>query len=288
MPPTRFDLPNPINDTQARFAKLCALGGGPKGGPARTKVQQLLREDGKKLNELAYKEVAFHLEENVGANPWHIWFCIGMCWGNLSKNDPQFLKSAVGRLDHWNADDLKTAKQFCLQLGPDAIEQSLIGAHVLFEKVRLPRTLSNTLKGLRIAQQRCLTLILSKDRPPYIGRWNATAMFMVALFAQPTLAATLTSPDVLLPDNGPIFTALRLLHQVHFLPSPPEGRGPDDEAFEPGALFKNNSLFADILVGMPDWSVLDVHSGLYMLGTRDPRSKNWFETYHLGQIQLQP
>jgi hypothetical protein len=42
-------------------------------------------------------------------------------------------------------------------------------------------------------------------------------------------------------------------------------------------LHVNNDLLHDILVGLPDWSLVDVHSGLTMLGTRDPRSKNWFQ-----------
>jgi len=67
---------------------------------------------------------------------------------------------------------------------------------------------------------------------------------------------------------------LALLHRVHFLPKKPAGSELDDEAFEPGAIFENNALFVDILKGVSGWSLVDVHSGLYMLGTRDPRSEN--------------
>lgn len=39
-------------------------------------------------------------------------------------------------------------------------------------------------------------------------------------------------------------------------------------AFEPGVLYENNALFADVRSGRSEWSLVDVHSGLYMFGTR--------------------
>jgi hypothetical protein len=48
----------------------------------------------------------------------------------------------------------------------------------------------------------------------------------------------------------------------------PAGSELDDAAFEPGALYENNALLAEVRRGRSDWSLLDVHSGLYMLGTR--------------------
>jgi hypothetical protein len=266
-------LPPPINDTQTSFAKLCAV----SGGPDPDKVQQLLRDHGKRLNKIAYKETALHFRENADANPWHVCFAIGMCWGNLAKNDPQFLKACVRCLGQWNDADLEQAKSFALHYGPDPIEQSLVGAYELFGKGKLPQTLPNSFKRLRIAQDQWLWLVLSSDVHAYIGKWNATAMFMVALLAQPKLAAAMTRPDVLLPDSGPILSALLMLYRVHFLPEPPEEYECLDKAWL-DALSANNGLFRDILAGMPDCSLLDVHSGLYMLGTRDPRSKNWFQT----------
>ena len=56
-------FPKPINVTQERFHDLCKLGGGAKGGPARTKVQRLLKESGESLNTLlAYDEVDKYLK----------------------------------------------------------------------------------------------------------------------------------------------------------------------------------------------------------------------------------
>ena len=46
-------FPKSVNETQRVFKDLCEKGGGPKGGPARGKVQQLLKESGQALNELA-------------------------------------------------------------------------------------------------------------------------------------------------------------------------------------------------------------------------------------------
>ena len=273
----KFALPAPINDTQASFAKLCALGEGPEGGPERTKVQELLRDHGKRLNKFASKQAASHFRGNADANPWHVCFAIGLCWGNLARNDPQFVSACVRCLGEWNDADLKQAMSYALQLGPDPIEQSLVGAHELFGKGKLPQTLPNGLERLRIAQDQWLKLVVSSEAHAYIGRWNATAMFLAALFAQPKLAAALTRPGVLLPDNGPIFGALQMLHRVDILSEPPEERELGDKVWLE-ALHVNNDLLHDILVGLPDWSLVDVHSGLTMLGTRDPRSKNWFQT----------
>ena len=272
----KFALPAAINDTQAGFAKLCAMGEGPEGGPERTQVQELLRDHGKRLNKIAYKHAALHFKENADANPWHVCFAIGLAWGNLARNDPQFVRACVRCLGQWNDADLKEAMSFALQHGPDPIEQALVGAHELFAKGKLPQTLPNGLKRLRIAQDQWLTLVASSDVHTYIGPWNATAMFLAALFAQPKLAAALTRPDVLLPDNGPIFGALAMLYRVGILSEPPEVREFDDRSWLE-ALHVNNDLLHDLLVGMPDCSLLDVHSGLTMLGTRDPRSKHWFQ-----------
>jgi hypothetical protein len=272
----QFALPTAINDTQACFTRLCALGEGPDGGPELTKVQELLRDHGKRLNKFAYRQAAFHFKENADANPWHVCFAIGLCWGGLARNDPQFVRACVRCLDQWNDADLKQAMSFALQHG-DPIEQALVGAHELFGRGNLPQTLPNGLKRLRIAQDQWLRLVVSSDAHAYIGPWNATAMFLAALFAQPKLAATLTRPDVLLPDSGPVFSALRMLHRVQVLSEPPEELALDDKAWLE-VLHVNNDLFRELLVGLPDWRLVDVHSGLVMLGTRDPRSKNWFQT----------
>ena len=187
-----------------------------------------------------------------------------------------FVGAAVGVLDNWNAVDLNEAKKHHYERGPVPIEQSLIGGHVLFGKVKLPAALPANLKHIGRAQERWLSPILSKDRPKYIGSWNATAMFMVALFAQPALAKTMMEAEFMLPPGGPIYAALSLLHRAHILSKPPEGNELDDESFQPGSIYLNNSLMVDIRKGMADLSLVDLHSGLYMLGTRFPMSKNWF------------
>jgi hypothetical protein len=66
--------------------------------------------------------------------------------------------------------------------------------------------------------------------------------------------------------------ALSTLYADGILRDPPAGSELDDEAFEPGALAENNALFVKLLEGHDGWNMLDVHSGLYMLGTRDTHS----------------
>src|SRR5262245_33295465 len=50
-------ISEPRNDTQAEFNRLCELGGGQRGGPARGKVCELLRASAHELNEFAYGEM---------------------------------------------------------------------------------------------------------------------------------------------------------------------------------------------------------------------------------------
>ena len=100
-------------------------------------------------------------------------------------------------------------------------------------------------------------------------------MFMSALFARPELAALQREPRPVLPPGGPIVAGLRTLHRTHVVREAPDGSELDDESFEPGALYQNNEIMAGLLRGRDDWSLLDVHTGIYLLGTRDPRSDTW-------------
>jgi hypothetical protein len=271
----KIKLPAAINGVQASFAELCKLGGGPKGGPARTKVQKLLFDGGKKLNDYAYAEVAEHLETFSDRNPWHVCFVIGLSWGHLAKLEIDFTDAATRALESWDSGDIKAACAHHLERGPQPIEQSLQGGRTLFQSVKLPAKLPNSLAGLRSAQNNWFRPIASAiERPKYIGNWNATAMFMVALFAQPDLAKTLLATEVLLPPGGPISAALALLHKAHVIGHPPS-ENQNDGGADLALIAADNGLIAEIRRGLDGWSLIDVHSGLYLLGTRSPLSKRW-------------
>ena len=134
----KFKLPKPINDTQRTFAELCEKGGGVKGGPARTKVQALLKESGQQLNKLAEAEVAEHFKELSDRNPWHLCFAIGLCWGHLAKFEIDFTDAATRVLEDFNDGDLKIARKFHYERGAQPIEDLLRGGYTLFQKVPLP------------------------------------------------------------------------------------------------------------------------------------------------------
>lgn len=266
----------PINDLQKEFNVLCEKGGGVKGGPVRGKTLELLKTYGQKLNAGATDEVCAHLAAFPEANPWHVCFAMGICWGHLAKVDLTFTEAVIGCIEEMNDADLKTAGSFHLERGPEPIINSIKGGYTLFRMVRLPDALPTNLDTLTRAQDRWLSPILNpKLRPPYIGSWNATAMFMTALFAQPGLAATQVEPKPVLPPGGPIFTGLTILNQAGLTTAPPDQAGLDDQGFEPGVLYANNALLADLLRGCADWSMTDVHSGVYLLGTRHPHSNSW-------------
>jgi hypothetical protein len=83
------------------------------------------------------------------ANPWHVCFAIGLSWGNLAKFQTEFTGAAVSLLRSWNDEDLRLARTFHYERGPEPIEQSLRGAHILFSRVTLPPTLPDTLERLK-------------------------------------------------------------------------------------------------------------------------------------------
>jgi hypothetical protein len=268
-------IANPVNDTQREFNHLCELGGGRRSGPAEIRVKELLRSSGKKLNAVACKEVATLLQELPTANPWHVCFAMGLSWGHLAKLEIDFVDAAARALRDLNDADLRDAARFHLERGPEPIQQALKGGYSLFQRVTLPTDLADSLERLWRAQERWLSPILGPDRPRYIGSWNATAMFMCALFARPKLAAIHIEPKPLLPPGGPIFAGLQILSRTGVILRSPAGSELDDQSFEPGALYENNSLFVEILKGLDGWGLVDVHSGVYMLGTRHPLSNTW-------------
>lgn len=270
-------IARPVNEVQRQFNILCDKGGGAGGGPSRTKVQEILHEGSKHLNSFAYSEITAQLEKFADRDPWHVCFAVGLGWGHLAQITDEFTDAATRVLNSLDENALRIARTFHHERGPLPIEQSLQGGYAMFQQVRLPTGLPDDLKGYGRAQERWLQPILSRSeqRPRYIGSWNATAMFMVALFSKPTLAATLKDREVMLPPGGPIFTALSILHQSSICAQKPAGSELDDQAFEPGAIYENNAIMSDLLKGRSDWSILDVHSGLYMLGTRSALSDQW-------------
>ena len=269
-------LPKPVNSVQQEFLALCEKGGGAKGGPPRPAVQELLRAAGRQLNSFAYNEVGHQFSTLTEKNPWHVCFAIGLAWGHLAKLDVGFTEAAANVLEHWNDSDLTVACSYHLERGQAPIRDSLGGARQLFHVATLPDTLPNDIDSLWNVQENWLAIINRPNRPKYIGTWNATAMFMVALFCQPQLAQSMNYNKILLPTSGPVFHALRLLNKINILPHPPFEHGVDEIGFDGGALFANNATMETLLAGLTDWSMIDLHSGLYMLGTRDPRSKQWF------------
>ncbi|WP_306582534.1 hypothetical protein [Dokdonella sp.] len=265
-------MANAVNETQRRFQQLCSQSGGFNSGPVKKEVLDLLRGHGEILNAEAYEVAAQHLDANPTANPWYVCFAIGLAWGHLAKLEPAFTTHVVNVLTHWSDFDLSAACTFNLERGPDPIENSLKGAYSLFAKVPLPPTLPSTLDGLHAAQEKWLTpILLDVKKPKYIGSWNATAMFMAALFARPALAKSHRKPRPLLPPGGPVYEGLRMLHANHVLGTPPETAESGDWA---GALALNNHLLVDLLADDTD-CLLNAHSGVYLLGTRDPRSDGW-------------
>ena len=145
-------LPKPVNACQREFEVLCQKGGGTSGGPPRTKVQELLRNYGQRLNQHGFGSMREQIECYPEANPWYICFAFGLSWGHLAKLDLDFTGAVVGLLEQWNDQDLRTARHFCLERGPEPIKLSLRGAQMLFGRVTLPSGRPDTLEKLSRAR----------------------------------------------------------------------------------------------------------------------------------------
>jgi hypothetical protein len=266
----------PVNALQDVFNELCLKGGGQKGGPARTRVQQAIREYGQLLNSSAYDQMAEAFEWVPDANPWHVTFAMGLCWGTIAKHEQAFFVAAVGAIAEWNDRDRGEAVRYHLEKGADLLEGSLRSAYRLFEATPLPDTLPDTLENLGKRQDRWLRSV-SEINPAYIGPWNSLALFMCALFAQPDLAKTMRVARPLLPPGGPITKGLSLLHKAGIINAPPNTQDDDERAAAIGAAVEDNALMQDILRGLDDCSMVDIHTGIYLLGTGDRRSRKWLD-----------
>ncbi|MBO1362039.1 hypothetical protein J2D73_19850, partial [Acetobacter sacchari] len=206
----------------------------------------------------------------------HAQKCSPVIFQTGSQLDLDFTRHAAILMSNWNGIDLKEAKKFALERGPRVIEQSLLGGYQLFQKVKLPDHLPDTIDRLARAQERWFSPITSGFRPAYIGSWNACALFMVALFANPDLAFQMKTVAVCLPPGGPIYRALRILSDCGILSAPPESNEFDESSFEPGSIYANNALIAELVRGNADLCMTTIHSGLYILGSREPRIATWF------------
>lgn len=270
----RAPISKPVNLTQTQFNELCEKGGGVKGGPARKKTLELLRASGRALNREAYDQIGDNLRAFPDANPWHVCYAVALNWGRFAKFDLAFTEAVIRALDGWSEADAKLASGFHYEKGPNAIRESLYGAWITFSQVTLPEDLPTELPALVRAQSRWLRVVLN-EKPRFIGGWNATAIFMVALFANKPMSDAMLSPEILLPIGGPITRGLRRLHEGHLLVRPPDPRE-EDESLDFGQITLVNGQFAELKQGLDDWSFVDVHSGIYMLGTALPESMNWY------------
>ena len=269
-------LRHSINSIQRRYNELCDVGGGPGRGPHLRDVQSLIKAGSEKLNDLGQEEIGNALAAFPERDPWKICFAVGLCWGHLARYDLDFVDAATRCMDSLNDTDIRTAASFHLERGELPIRQSLQGAYAMFQKTRLPNALPDSVATFKQAQQRVLAIVLIPgQRPKYIGAWNATALFLTAVFNRRSLWTELRGIDILLPPNGPVSVALDALYKARLVSRSPYSSDLDDAGWEPGVLTENNALMAELVGGPQDLNMVDVHSGLYMLGTGYKSSPQW-------------
>ncbi len=256
-----------VRQLQDDFNKLCERS---NGRPDKREVQKLLERAGKALNETGYEEAQATFAELTGHNPWHICFAMALVWGHLAHPRRDFVGAAVRYLDKKKDTDLAIALRAYNERGPDPIKRSLEAARTMFCLVDMPERLPETLRALGEAQQRWLTPLYGPNHPPYMGNWNATGMFKMALFQNPTLAGELRDNIVYLPPGGPFDAGLRRLRRHGLLKDSPPER--DEASFDWLAIAASNKLLMEIHGSWDGWSLLDAHSGVYMLGFKLPGS----------------
>jgi hypothetical protein len=195
----------------------------------------------------------------------------------MAKYSDRYLRAAVGAISHWNDDDRRAAIEHFTQKGSELLEGSLRSAYVVFEALpasfdAVPSSLDRLVK----LQNRWFAKLNALE-PPYIGPWNATALFMVSLFAQPELAGQMTTMGPILPSGGPISRALNILYQDHLTERGAQALEDDVRLGGLGGAAADNGTMQDLIRGLNGTSMVDIHSGLYMLGTRDVRSETYFD-----------
>lgn len=265
-----------INSIQRRYNELCDIGGGPGRGPKLEDVRKLIKAGSEKLNDLGQEEIDAALNAFPNRDPWKVCFAVGLCWGHLAKYDLDFVDAATRSIESLNDTDLNSAASFHLERGQGPIKQSLQGASVLFEKTRLPNEIPSTLSDLKQAQDRLFSIVLIPgSRPKYIGAWNATALFLTAIFHQKSLWDEFVDTTVLLPPNGPVGVALSALHSARLVSRSPHKSDLDDGGWEPGVLYENNALMEELVGKDGMLNMVEIHSGLYLLGTGYKQSFVW-------------
>ena len=263
-------ITTPINDCQTEYNELCRLGGGPRGGPVRQRVADLLRRAGHELNGWLQADTTAALQRLRDVNPWHLCYAIALVWGRFAKHESDFVDAAARLMSDWNDRLLTEALRHYRELGPDSLEGSLRSGYAAFAEAEglLPRAIPTDAAALRRVQEGWFGLLLSREhRFAYIGNWNGVALFMVALFAHNSLRGDRNLGGVILPSGGPIIQGLRVLYDDGVVAEAPAGHEAE-ESLDPAQLFLLQGQMVALARDCRDADPLDMHSGLYQLGTR--------------------
>lgn len=259
----------PINPTQHEYNELCRKGGGIKSGPARSRVLALLQASGAKINEGAHAELKSHLDAVGPGNPWYVFYALGLSWGHIAKHSEEFTAAAAAYLDHGAPSDLARAQEFYTERGREPIKNSLESGRILLQAATfIPVGVPSEIGQLADIQRKWNPLCFGPRKIPWIGKWNGTSMFLVALLSSPALWKMLKDGTVLLPSGGPISTGLELMHAAHLISARPDRLEPENNQDKLGSLSLDNGLMWELHKGLPSSNMVDIHSGLYELGTR--------------------
>ena len=259
-------ISNPGNNKwKQRYNELC----GTSGKPPRSHVVELLCEAGRWFNEdVLETEVQATFEEFNSSNPWHLSFVVGVAWGQYAKKKTSFYEPALKWLSGRDENALSQAKTENKRSEADALGQCLRSGFRIFETMNLPDTIPTSLDELQQLQLKWIDRV-PKLGLPQIGDWNFSALFMVMLFDESSRWKQLMDTTILLPLGGPVGNFLHTLVADDVIDEGPWSKRAVEEKIDPGKLFLCQKVMEDLLGGREDRSLVDIHSGLYVMGAKD-------------------
>lgn len=261
-------ISKPLNRIQRDWNALVHDASAENRKIGRSELHRLLITKSRPHTDFAINEMQSQLGELHKYNPWHVLYALGLAWGHFASLDIGFTSEAVEAIATGSPTATAAACKYHLERGPDGIERSLRGARQLFALVPPPATIPDNIRSLARLQQRFYGPSLRAETRPYgVGGWNATALILMALFARPDLADQLKSSDILMPPSGTISAALALLHRASLVSQRPLETLSED-AFDAAATAANTVLMVEVVSGLTSGSIVEVHNGLWLLGTR--------------------
>lgn len=235
----------------------------------------LLLDAGGDLNANGARQLQEYLT-GIPFEDLHIgWFVAGIAWGRDAEDSREFVLSAVQAIKSSKPKDHKRAMRFALAGRHRRLENLLRAGRQIVLQERHPCPIS-AIEELNEYQQRLFKALQLLPDVQGIGNWNLGAMFFCAALSDPQWRVEMNKARPRLPMSAPIFHSMEQLYSLRVLSRQPNYNPwrPKDSSY-PEALYSNNALLEELCQKLGTSRILDIHSGLYLLGTRNVDANSW-------------